>query len=471
MIKRKSLYLVGITIVAALGGCLFGFDMAVISGAIPLVKEQFALSSTIEGWFVSSALLGAIMGVAISGEMSDRIGRRKVLIFSGLLFSVSALGCAIAPSFGVLIIARILGGMGVGVASNVAPLYISEIAPSEIRGALVTCYQLAITVGILVAYLSNVWVLSLSDVFQSAGSYLSYVVADESWRGMFGLEIVPALLYSAGLFFVPESPRWLFENSFSAEAKKVMKRMNPASAEKEIRSMRQNIAEEQKIDVSYRDLLQPGLRMALFIGVMLPLFSQFSGINAVIYYGPRILSSVGFNIDSALTSQIYLGAANMLFTFVAIWYVDRKGRRPLYICGAAGATVSLFFTGLCFYLDMVGSVFLLISVITFLGCFAFSLGPLKFVIASEIFPNKIRGRALAISIMTMWIADMIIGQITPMLLDSVGAAGTFWFFAGFCLVGLGVVYKFVPETKDKTLEEIQQIWDLPEQSKAYQESA
>ena len=458
MIKRNSLYLVGVTVVAALGGFLFGFDMAVISGAIPLVKEQFSLSATLEGWLVSSALLGAVVGVAMSGELSDRLGRRKVLIFSGLLFSVSAVGCAVTPNFEFLITARILGGMGVGIASNVAPLYISEIAPSRIRGALVTCYQLAITVGILFAYLTNVWIMSLADVFQSSQSFLSYYVADESWRGMFGFEVFPALLYSAGILFVPESPRWLFENNFKEKAHQVMKRMGPDTADKEYESLRQNVKEEQQVDVSYRDLLRPGLRLALFIGIMLPLFSQFSGINAVIYYGPRILSSAGFTINNALTSQIYLGAANMLFTFVAVWYVDRKGRRPLYIYGAAGATVSLFFTGLCFYLGAVGSVFLFISVIAFLGCFAFSIGPLKFVIASEIFPNKIRGRALAISIMTMWVADMIVGQVTPMLLEATGSAGTFWFFAGFCLVGLALVYKFVPETKDKTLEEIQQIW-------------
>src|SRR5699024_5848964 len=277
---------------------------------------------------------------------------------------------------------RIIGGMGVGVASNVAPLYISEIAPSKIRGALVTCYQLAITVGILVAYLSNVWVLHLFEVYQSAsvGSWLSYLVADESWRSMFGLEIIPALLYSTGLLFVPESPRWLFENGLQQKAKNVLQRLNPADAAKEIQSMKQSVQDKDEKG-SYRELLRPGLRMALFIGIMLPLFSQVSGINAVIYYGPRILNSAGFDISSALTSQIYLGIANMLFTFVAIWYVDLKGRRPLYIYGAIGATISLFFTGLCFYVGAVGSIFLLFRVVTFLCCFSFSIVPLILGIA------------------------------------------------------------------------------------------
>ncbi len=458
--SKKYLFLIGVTLIVTLGGLLFGFDMAVISGAIPLVKDQFNLSAALEGWFVSSALLGAILGVAISGELSDRFGRKPILILSGILFSVSAFGCAIASNFSLLIFARIAGGIGVGIASNVAPLYISEIAPSKIRGALVTCYQLAITLGILVAYISNSWLLSVSETMDpsTVTAFLDYVVIEESWRGMFGIEVIPALTFSIGLFFVPESPRWLFENDYKQKARSVLESLlSSSSADQEMNSMQENVDGEET-DVSYRDLLRPGLRKALFIGIALPLFSQFSGINAVIYYGPRILNDAGFDINSALTSQIYLGLANMLFTFIAIWFVDRKGRRPLYIYGTIGATISLFFTGLCFYMNAVGSVFLLLSVLAFLGCFAFSIGPLKFVVASEIFPNKIRGRALAISIITMWIADMAVSQITPILLENINASGTFWVFASFCLIGLWVVYKYVPETKDKTLEEIQQIW-------------
>ncbi len=459
--NKKYLFLIGVTLIVTLGGLLFGFDMAVISGAIPLVKDQFSLSATLEGWFVSSALMGAIIGVAISGELSDRFGRKPILILSGLLFSVSAFGCVVASSFSLLIVARIAGGIGVGIASNVAPLYISEIAPAKIRGALVTCYQLAITLGILVAYISNSWLLSVSETIDpsSISTFLSYVVIEESWRSMFGIEIIPALTFSIGLLFVPESPRWLFENDYKQKARSVLESfLSPSSADKEMSSMQENVEKERNTDISYRDLFRPGLRKALFIGIALPLFSQFSGINTVIYYGPRILNDVGFDINSALTSQIYLGTANMLFTFIAIWFVDRKGRRPLYIYGTIGATISLFFTGLCFYLNAIGSVFLLLSVLAFLGCFAFSIGPLKFVVASEIFPNKIRGRALAISIITMWVADMTVSQITPMLLESINTSGTFWFFASFCLIGLWVVYKYVPETKDKTLEEIQEIW-------------
>ncbi len=468
--KKEHIYLAGVTIVAALGGFLFGFDMAVISGAVPLVKDQFNLTPIAEGWFVSSALAGAVIGVAISGELSDRLGRRTSLILSAVLFLTSAVGCTLAPGFTFLIIARIIGGIGVGIASNVVPLYLSEIAPAHIRGSLVTCYQLAITVGILVAYISNAWLLNLSAALQlSSGSFLKFIIADDSWRSMFGLGAIPAILFGAGLFFVPESPRWLFQKDLKARARSVMDKIyGKPEAESEIESLEKN-REENQDKGSYRELLKPGLRKALLIGILLPIFSQFSGINAVIYYGPRILKSAGFDMSSALTSQIILGAANMLFTFIAIWYVDRKGRRPLYIYGTIGATISLFFTGLCFYLNAIGSVFLLMSVIAFLGCFAFSIGPLKFVVASEIFPNRIRGRALALSIMTMWIADMIVGQITPMLLASVGTSGTFWFFTAFCFAGFWVVYFLVPETKDKTLEEIENMWKEDEPSRVVAE--
>lgn len=459
MFKRENLFLLVVVAIVTLGGLLFGFDMAVISGAIPLVQEQFELTATLEGWFVSSALLGAVLGVAASGELSDRFGRKRLLISSGLLFSLSAFGCAFAPSFSYLVIARITGGVAVGVASNITPLYISEVAPAKIRGALVTCYQLAITVGILLAYLSNVWILQLSEALEpaSSGYIIQYLFLEDSWRAMFGIELIPAVIFSTGLLFVPESPRWLFENDSEQQAEEILNRfLTPSALQKEVQSIKKAITKEVK--TLYKDLLRPGLRKALFIGIMLPLLSQFSGINAVIYYGPRILNSAGFDIDSAMTSQIYLGIANMLFTFIAIWYVDKKGRRPLYIYGTLGATISLFFTGLCFYFDAVGSIFLVFSVITFLGCFAFSIGPLKFVVTSEIFPNQIRGRALALCTLTMWIADMVLGQVTPVLLETVEASGTFWLFSAICLISFLFVYKYVPETKDKTLEDIQEMW-------------
>ncbi len=461
MSTKSSTYLVLITLVATLGGLLFGFDMAVISGVLPFVQKQFSLTAAEEGWFVSSAIVGCVIGVLFSGELSDRWGRKQLLVIAAILFLLSALGTALAPSFTLLIVARIIGGMGVGVASNLAPLYISEIAPASIRGRLVTFYQLAVTLGILVAYLTNAAVLAYSQKHQGEllGNLLDFILLQQVWRSMFAIGVLPSLLFLVGLIFVPDSPRWLIKKGREQEGMTILTRINgEASAQQDFQNIRRTLSRETG---SYRELFAPGMRKALWIGLLLPLFSQFSGINAVIYYGPRILNDAGISIDNALMSQIILGAANLLFTLIAIWKVDQMGRRPLYLTGAMGATISLFFTGLCFYTETTNSILLLLCVIAFLACFAFSIGPLKFVIAAEIFPNKIRGRALALSIMTMWIADTLVGQLTPILLEKLGSAFTFWLFAGCCLLSFWVVYKLVPETKGKTLEEIEDMYATP----------
>jgi SP family arabinose:H+ symporter-like MFS transporter len=461
MESKSSSYLVFITLVATLGGLLFGFDMAVISGVLPFVQKQFSLTAAAEGWFVSCAIVGCVIGVLFSGELSDRWGRKILLIIAAILFLLSALGTALASNFTFLIIARMVGGMGVGVASNLAPLYISEIAPAAIRGRLVTFYQLAVTLGILVAYLTNAGVLAYSQEHQgqSLGSVLDYILLDEVWRSMFAIGVLPSVLFLVGLLFVPDSPRWLIQQGREIEGMSILTKINgQAVAQQDVQNIRRTLSHDTG---SYKELFAPGMRKALWIGLLLPLFSQFSGINAVIYYGPRILNDAGISIDNALLSQIILGAANLLFTLIAVWKVDQMGRRPLYLAGAMGATISLFLTGLCFYTDATNNLFLLLSVIAFLACFAFSIGPLKFVIAAEIFPNKIRGRALALSIMTMWVADTVVGQLTPILLESVGTAITFWIFAGCCLLSFWVVYKLVPETKGKTLEEIEDMYLAP----------
>lgn len=446
----KTQFVAFITLIASVGGLLFGFDMAVISGVLPLVQKQFSMSAALEGWFVSSALLGCIIGVAFSGELSDRLGRRKPLLLSAVLFLLSALGCMLAPGLSWLIAARMLGGIGVGVASNVVPLYISEIAPARIRGRLVTCYQLAITVGILLAYLSNAGLLNLTGPLQTLP------LLGEVWRGMFGMETLPALLFFGGLLTVPESPRWLIQKGRHEEALQMLGRVNPPDeARQEAEEISRHSGQEKG---TYRELLAPGMRRALLLGLLLPLFSQFSGINAIIYYGPRILTEAGIDLSDSLMSQIVFGTGNVLFTLFAIWKVDSLGRRPLYLAGSLGAAVCLLLAGVCFYTGMTGSILLMLSVLVFLASFAISLGPLKFVVASEIFPNKIRGRALALSIMVMWIADTIVGQLTPVLLKQAGTAGTFWIFSLFCLIAFVAVYKWLPETKGRSLEQIGAYW-------------
>ena len=455
---KSTLFLIAITLVATLGGLLFGFDMAVISGVLPFVKQQFSLSPAAEGWFVSSALVGCIIGVAFAGELSDRFGRKKLLMLSALLFLCSAIGTAGSADYTLLILARMMGGMGVGVASIVAPLYISEIAPAAIRGRLVTFYQLAITAGILVAYLTNAGLLSLSLTYQyqSLGELLDYILIKEVWRAMLGLGVIPSLFFLVGLCFVPESPRWLIHQGREQEGINILTRIGGSvSAAADVLLLKKMPKQESG---SYKELFAKEMRRPLLIGLLLPLFSQFSGINAIIYYGPRILNDAGINVSNALLGQVIFGLANFLFTLIAVWKVDQMGRRPLYIIGSIGATISLFFTGWCFYSGATNNIALVISIILFLACFAFSIGPLKFVIASEIFPTRIRGRAMGLSIMVMWIADTIVGQLTPLLLGSAGAAITFWFFASCCLVSFIVVYKMVPETKGKSLEEVQDIF-------------
>lgn len=442
--------------VAALGGFLFGFDMAVVSGILPLVSEQFLLSAFQQGWFVSSALVGCIVGVAMSGELGDRYGRRGVLLLAAVLFLLSALGCGLLPTFSSIIVARIIGGIGVGIASSIVPLYISEIAPARMRGRLVTYYQLAVTFGILVAYLSNAFLVQVaSDIGTSMSGWISVWFQEEVWRGMFIVGTLPALLFLLGLLGIPESPRWLLQTGQTAKGTALLNRfVGEAEAASDLESRRQ----QGQRQASYRDLLLPQLRRPLLLGLLLPFFSQFCGINAIIYYGPSILNTTGVSLSSSLQSQIIFGAANLLFTLIAVWKVDHLGRRPLYLIGTSLAAVSLIAVGACLYTENTQGILLLIAVIIFLASFAFSIGPLKFVVAAEIFPAHIRARAMALSIMVMWIADTIIGQLTPVLLENIGPAFTFWFFAFWCVLAFATVYRLLPETKGKSLEDIEREW-------------
>lgn len=455
-------FLLLITGVATLGGLLFGFDIAVISGVLPFVKVKFELGSATEGWFVSSALLGCILGVAIAGNLSDRLGRKRMLQAAALLFLVSAAATATAPAFSLLILARILGGAGVGVASIISPLYISEISPARFRGRLVTFYQLAVTAGILLAYSTNAGLLQLSLSLQGhdLGSFLNFILLKEVWRSMLGLALLPSLIFFTGVLFVPESPRWLIQKGRTREATRILSLTSTGQqAPADILIIRTAMKKDESENTSLSRLFTPGLRRPLLLGLLLPLFSQFSGINAVIYYGPRILNNAGIPIGNALVGQMLFGLANFLFTLVAIWKVDSIGRRPLYLWGSAGACIALAATGICFATGHTGNFSLVTCIVLFLACFAFSIGPLKFVIATEIFPTALRGRAMGLSILVMWIADAVVGQLTPVLLGSIGPAMTFSFFSACCLLSFIVVYLLLPETRGESLEEIAKLWE------------
>lgn len=453
---KRYLYLV--SFVAAMGGFLFGFDTAVISGALSWVVDQFQFSAAMEGWFVSCALLGCIIGVAFAGVLSDKYGRKKVMLLSALLFLASSLGCMLAGDATQLILFRFVGGLGIGVASMICPLYISEFSPPQYRGRLVALYQLAITIGIVAAYFSNAWLLDYSRSGPALSGWMEYVFVEHVWRAMIGVGGLPALLFLLCLFLVPESSRWSLLNGQEAAAVNSLLKLNPPDvAEKEVMAIKEGFQSEKG---GFSQLLSPRFRIPLLIGILLPFLSQVSGINAVIYYGPVILDQAGFSIGDALGGQVIIGLVNVLFTVIAIVTVDRYGRRPLLFWGVGGAVSSLIALGLLFNASITDGPWILLFILLFIACFAFSFGPVSFILISEIFPNASRGLAMSVATLSLWIGNFLVGQFTPVMLKSSswGPAYTFWTFALLCAPALWLTWKLIPETKGKTLEEIESSW-------------
>lgn len=451
--EQRNYFISFITLTAALGGFLFGFDMAVVSGIIEPVKLQYGLSSSQEGWFVSCALLGCIAGVAFSGYLSDKIGRRKVLFIAAVLFLISAIGFAFSEAYAQLIFFRVMAGVGVGVASNVSPLYISEVAPSYKRGRLVTFYQLAITIGILSAYISNLFLQrNASSYTEQNHDLIHWLFVEHVWRGMFIVGVLPALAFSVLLLVVPESPRWLVQFGRIEKAFNILTKINgETTARAELAAIRE-MAQQRK--GGFKELMRLPLNKLLVLAAVLTSLSQFSGINGVIFYGPTIMKSAGIVTGDALLYQVILGAANMLFTFIAIFKVDSWGRKPLYLVGSLAAAIALTLTGICFMLNITGWP-MLGCIMLFLLFFAFSLGPLKFVISTEIFPTHIRGTALSVCIMIMWVSDWIVNLLFPVMRDGLGIAATFFIFSFFCIVSFIYAKLKLFETKGKSLEEIE----------------
>lgn len=448
------IYLGLITLTATLGGFLFGFDTAVISGTIPFVKTQFHLSALMEGWFVSSALLGCIAGVAVSGKLSNTLGRKKLMLFSALLFALSAMGCAATPDAFWLIISRLIGGLGIGVASVICPLYIAELAPTQIRGKLVTYYQLAITIGILAAYFSNASIQSSASSYTTGSGWWKYLFADEIWRGMFLIGVLPAMIFIILILFIPESPRWLALKHHPEKAKKVLSAITtPQQAEEEIAVILESFKAEP---VQLAALFKGKLAVPMMIGILLAALSQFSGINAIIYYGPSILEKAGFGLNDALGGQVTIGIVNMAFTFVAIFIVDRAGRKPLLMWGIAGSILALLFGGILFAINITNGWAIMICIVLFIACYAFSFGPVQWVVISEIFPTNIRSEAMAISTMSLWVANWMVGQFFPLL--NQWPAVPFFVFVAFCMIALWITWKKIPETKGRSLEEIEGFW-------------
>jgi len=436
------LYVYMISTVAAVGGLLFGFDTAVISGAIGFMKTQFALNATQEGFIASCALIGCAVGAGFAGVLSDWAGRKKVLILSAIFFAVSAVGAAVPTTLTQFIIARFIGGLGIGMASMLSPMYIAEVAPARIRGSLVSLNQMAIITGILVAYVID-WLCA------------KFFGPTMSWRWMFGAGALPAIVFLFALIVVPESPRWLTKQGRVNEAFKTLARVGGKKhAEAEMKEIMETIAEEGG---SIFELLKPGLRIALVIGVALAIFQQITGINTVLYYAPEIFKKAHFAGNAALLASIIVGGINMVFTVVAIALIDKLGRKPLLLIGAAGMGISFFLAGLAFRMNASGML-VLIFILTYVASFAVALGPVVWVVMSEIFPTRVRGRAMSIATVLLWIFCYLVSQTFPYLVEKLGTALTFWFYAAMCVVTFIFVAAVVPETKGKTLEEIERAW-------------
>ncbi|GMA49804.1 arabinose-proton symporter [Alicyclobacillus contaminans] len=435
------------SLVAAVGGLLFGYDTAVISGAIGFMQQLFHLTPFMQGWTVSSLIVGAIIGAACSGFLSDRFGRKRILMLSAILFSLGAIASATAGSVTWFTIARIVGGIGVGIASTLSPLYISEIAPFRHRGRLVSLYQLAVVIGISAIYFVDAGVASLGGTEWDIHT---------GWRWMFGLGLVPGIVFLVLLAFVPESPRWLLKQGHESQAFYILLRVNGSTqAKRELDDIKQAIATETG---RLRQLFRPGFRRALWVGVILSIFQQVTGINAVMYYAPEIFKQTGAGQNASLIQTILVGAVNLLFTLVALWLIDRVGRKVLLLVGSGCMTICLIVVGFAFHTGHIQGYLVLIFILLFVASFAMSLGPVVWVVISEIFPTHIRGRATAIASLALWAADYLVSQTFPVLLTGIGAALTFWVFAVMSVLTFLFTIGVVPETKEKTLEQIEQLW-------------
>ena len=439
-IDTKKNQLLIFSTAAALGGLLFGFDTGVISGAIHFIKIEFNLNAYQEGFAVSNLMIACVVGALLAGPIADWTGRKKVLILCAVLFTVSAILSALPRSFTELVIARFIGGMGVGMASVVSPMYIAEISPAKIRGRLVALNQLAIVVGILLSYFSN-WVLVDTGI--------------NNWRYMLVAEILPAITFLVGLFFIPESPRWLTKEGLEKEALDVLNVVaGAANADHELQEVKKSLAEKR---TSLKELLHPSLRRVLIVGILFSLFAHITGIDTIIYYGPIIFLESGFKTDSALLASVMIGITNLIFTFVGMAMVDKAGRKFLLLVGLAGMGISMMLVGFCMQSDIISAKWTLLWIMTYIASFAMSIGVVIWVYLSEIYPTRVRGQALSVATMVLWLGNVILTQLFPVMMERFGG-GTFYIFSFICLLAFIFTWTMVKETKGVSLEEIEEMW-------------
>ena len=452
MKNTNTTYLLLITLVSAMGGLLFGYDWVVIGGAKIFYEPFFGLegSAALRGWAMSSALIGCLVGALLAGAWSDRYGRKKMLIIASVLFTVSAYGTGVVDNFSWFVIYRILGGFGIGIASNISPIYIAEVSPASVRGRFVSLNQLTVVLGILSAQLIN-W--RIGDYYMPDANVLSEIGINWAWRWMFWAELVPAGLFFILSFVIPESPRWLAINKKKEEARKIFARIGgEENARSEMEAIEKLAQTKDKFD--WKALLQPNVRNVLIIGIVLAVFQQWCGINVIFNYAHEIFSAAGYAVSDVLMNIVVTGITNVIFTFVAIFTVDRWGRRGLMLFGSSGLALIYLIMGACYFLGVSGWPMLLLVVLA-IACYAMSLAPVVWVVLSEIFPVRIRGAAMAVSTFFLWAACFLLTYTFPLLNEYLKASGTFWVYGGICLAGFLFIRARLPETKGKSLEEIE----------------
>ena len=448
-------YIWFISLAAAMGGLLFGYDWVVIGGAKPFYEAFFHLVSPAQiGWAMSSALIGCLLGAIGSGILSDKFGRKRLLLAAALLFTVSSIGTGMANTFHAFLVWRIAGGIAIGLASNLSPMYIAEIAPSSIRGQLVSVNQLTIVIGVLAAQVMNWLIAQPVPAGATAIQILHSWNGQLGWRWMFGVTAVPSVLFLVCMLVVPESPRWLAKNGQPARARGVLTRIGGAAfAQIELDEIEATLANEIA-RVDFRELVEPKMIRILGLGIFLAVFQQWCGINVVFSYAQEVFAAAGYQVSDILLNIVVTGATTFVFTFVAIFTVDRFGRRPLMLVGAAGLAVTYFLLGFSYHAGIRGWPVLALVIVA-VACYSFSLAPITWVVLSEIFPNRIRGAAMAVAVSALWGACFVLTYTFPFLNRGLGSAGTFWLYCAVCVTGFFVIWRKLPETKNKTLEQIE----------------
>jgi sugar porter (SP) family MFS transporter len=456
MKKSKHVFLLLITGISAMGGLLFGYDWVVIGGAKPFYESYFQIndSPSLQGWAMSSALIGCLMGAIVSGYLTDRIGRKLPLIISAILFSIAAIGTGAVSSFSWFVIFRLIGGLGIGLASALSPVYIAEIAPAHLRGRLVSINQLTIVIGILAAQIINYFIADKVPEGATNEFILSSWNGQTGWRWMFWAGAVPALLFLGLSFILPESPRYLLKIGNEIKAKSVLRKL--IGEQQSTHEMKEiiNSLQGPSSKIEWKELRSARIKPLLIIGIVLAVFQQWCGINVIFNYAEEIFTSAGYTVGEMLFNIVITGSVNLVFTIIAMRMVDSWGRRKLMLLGSAGLSIVYLFLGLSYYLELQGIV-VLIFVLIAIAVYAMTLAPVTWVILSEIFPNKVRGAAMSIATTSLWIACFILTYTFPLLNNTLKASGTFWLYAFICLSGLLFIYTRLPETKGKSLEEIE----------------